>query len=246
VFFDHLNIDWQYEPQGYVVGGRPYLPDFLLTTSGTWIEVKGSSDQLNPRFMMTAARELPLLKGRGEIGPRLMILGPLPRPTPEGDWGWVGLEYRPDFGYLSEDRYGFSVYAKNGRPWWLGNVDYSPIALLSGADGWLTPLLDRYEPSVEAAYEVARSARFEHGESGPPNPEQRRPFLLPPPIIDETIPRHLMGNQFASDEEMPLLCEALTGTYTNPIVCLCQERHSGDHMSISADEEVHIWSSSAK
>lgn len=30
VFFDRLAIPWQYEPEGYIVGGRPYLPDFRL------------------------------------------------------------------------------------------------------------------------------------------------------------------------------------------------------------------------
>ncbi|WP_280215853.1 hypothetical protein [Nocardia cyriacigeorgica] len=30
VFFDTLGITWEYEPQGYVLDGRPYLPDFKL------------------------------------------------------------------------------------------------------------------------------------------------------------------------------------------------------------------------
>jgi hypothetical protein len=31
VFFDHLGIAWDYEPQGYLVDGKAYLPDFALT-----------------------------------------------------------------------------------------------------------------------------------------------------------------------------------------------------------------------
>lgn len=62
VFFDHLGIRWEYEPQGYVVGNRvrhgrpvPYLPDFWLPRihdgvrtggHGIWVEVKGI---LSPR-----------------------------------------------------------------------------------------------------------------------------------------------------------------------------------------------------
>lgn len=45
VFFNNLDIKWEYEPQGYVVGGQPYLPDFLISGLGTgfsmWFEVKG-------------------------------------------------------------------------------------------------------------------------------------------------------------------------------------------------------------
>ena len=34
VVFDSLNIRWEYEPQGYLVGEnrRPYLPDFYCPT----------------------------------------------------------------------------------------------------------------------------------------------------------------------------------------------------------------------
>lgn len=42
VFFDTLNIAWEYETQGYVVASEPYLPDFWLPALGVWAEVKGS------------------------------------------------------------------------------------------------------------------------------------------------------------------------------------------------------------
>lgn len=44
VFFDKLNIDWQYEVEGYVMNdGTCYLPDFWLPTfeDGMFVEVKG-------------------------------------------------------------------------------------------------------------------------------------------------------------------------------------------------------------
>lgn len=42
VFFDTLNIPWEYEPQGYVLSdGDWYLPDFWLPSLETWFEVKG-------------------------------------------------------------------------------------------------------------------------------------------------------------------------------------------------------------
>ncbi len=43
LFFDRLHIPWEYEPQGFDVGGRPYLPDFLLGLGRIlWAEVKPS------------------------------------------------------------------------------------------------------------------------------------------------------------------------------------------------------------
>jgi hypothetical protein len=43
VFFDHLKIKWQYEPQGYSLPSGPYLPDFWLPDAEAWIEIKGST-----------------------------------------------------------------------------------------------------------------------------------------------------------------------------------------------------------
>lgn len=43
VFFDELNIDWMYEPEGYELNdGFYYLPDFYLPhfNNGLWCEVK--------------------------------------------------------------------------------------------------------------------------------------------------------------------------------------------------------------
>lgn len=52
VFFDHLRLQWEYEPQGYKLPSGPYLPDFWLptlatATRGAWFEVKPASEFLN-------------------------------------------------------------------------------------------------------------------------------------------------------------------------------------------------------
>ncbi len=48
VFFDALEMEWQYEPEGYELpNGERYLPDFFLRGGevgkpyGPWLEVKG-------------------------------------------------------------------------------------------------------------------------------------------------------------------------------------------------------------
>lgn len=45
VFFDHLDLDWEYEYEGFhIESSTPYLPDFLLKDDGkfpdVWVEVK--------------------------------------------------------------------------------------------------------------------------------------------------------------------------------------------------------------
>jgi len=44
VFFDHLRIKWEYEPEGYELPSGRYLPDFFLPhfscKSGMFVEVK--------------------------------------------------------------------------------------------------------------------------------------------------------------------------------------------------------------
>lgn len=43
MFFDSLGLRWEYEPEGYELGGGVrYLPDFLLVDLRCWVEIKGS------------------------------------------------------------------------------------------------------------------------------------------------------------------------------------------------------------
>ncbi|MBN6054558.1 hypothetical protein JYK22_21630, partial [Nonomuraea sp. RK-328] len=168
LFFDHIGARWDYEPQGFTINGRPYLPDFLLVDCGTWVEVKGCEEDLDHKLMRDAALQLPAVKGRGEAGPRLLLLGSIPEPPNAGDWGWLG--FRPlDVGDgeldVFGDWWGFGQYDKNLRPWALYGTSTAPPADFDD-DNWLTPALDPDESGVPDAYRAARSARFEHGERG--------------------------------------------------------------------------------
>jgi hypothetical protein len=174
VFFDAMGIEWQYEPQGYKIGGRNYLPDFLLPKCGTWVEVKGSEDALDKRLMRVASRKLPEMPWHGDgPGPRLMILGPIPvPPSPEwsltdrnepiffaGDLGWIG--------FSGEwNRYGFGHWPDHGRPWYWDSAGEDSWTVAEEGDYW--DCQHGSDPFTEsrAAYLAARGARFEHGESG--------------------------------------------------------------------------------
>jgi hypothetical protein len=61
IFLDHAGIKWEYEPQGYVLDGEPYLPDFLLypgTPGQTWLEIKAKfPDAAEIRKAQALARE---------------------------------------------------------------------------------------------------------------------------------------------------------------------------------------------
>ncbi|MBV2366201.1 PDDEXK family nuclease [Streptomonospora nanhaiensis] len=66
VFFDQLGIPWEYEPQGYLVDGAPYLPDFLLYANSDqafWFEVKGqfpTDSELERAQGLATGSELPV------------------------------------------------------------------------------------------------------------------------------------------------------------------------------------------
>lgn len=42
VFFDALNLKWDYEREGFEFNGQRYLPDFWLAELDRWLEVKGT------------------------------------------------------------------------------------------------------------------------------------------------------------------------------------------------------------
>ena len=161
VFFQHLGIRWEYEPQGFRFAGRSYLPDFLLPDTRTWVEVKGSEDTLDHDLMEAFALALP----RGE---RVVLLGPIPDPGEPGDWdwGWQSLHSC----YVDEEErvvFGEWVGFGAGVPTVLTETS-SSTPFDSGREGWLTPVKNAAGPDASGAYAAARSARFEHGESGAP------------------------------------------------------------------------------
>lgn len=172
VLFNQLGIRWQYEVDGYRIGRRQYLPDFRLIDSGTWVEVKGSEDGLDHDLMLEAALHLP---EAARDFPTLLLLGPIPEP--QGDrcnWCWIGLS--PSGTGPEGERYVLDLYwslTPAGFPDHpLRRADTSgatPVAW--GHEGWLEPGDDLNITASEGArlleaYRAARSARFEHGESG--------------------------------------------------------------------------------
>lgn len=45
IFFDALNIKWEYEPEGFDIDGRWYLPDFYLPVFDCYVEIKPTTER---------------------------------------------------------------------------------------------------------------------------------------------------------------------------------------------------------
>lgn len=191
VFFDHLGIRWEYEPQGFKVGLGPgirYLPDFWLPDLNTWVEVKGADANLD-RSLLSAAMDygegLPGMADTGSETGRggLLLLGPVDAPR---KWG---LTWRVPTHTLLTHRKGVAhepaVFLDDGS---LVRADASRSCNLDDNSGFcpcpallttglvaehpmLEVIADKHTvrgvpPKVVTAYVTARSARFEHGQAG--------------------------------------------------------------------------------
>ena len=145
VYFDAAGIEWEYEKEGYRLSNNlgAYLPDFWLPQVEMWAEVK-------PTFFshleICKCWDLALLTGY----PCLMLDEV---PDNKSYWGVEPLnetdacftDYFLDGSYLSERRF----YANTG------------VTYPDKADG-----RDYGDACRTRAVNLARSARFEHGESG--------------------------------------------------------------------------------
>jgi hypothetical protein len=169
VFFSTLDVAWEYEPQGYYLGGgaRRYLPDFLLPDHGLYVEVKPTdADLVDPEgvelWNVFAGEVAVSWKERRSV----MFVGPIPDPAtvdsagpPRGErWYDPGIVILGDWHYAwcacpSGRHFDVQSEARGGRIYC----------------GCPRQLDDSYQtgdhPALLAAYGAARAARFEHGEN---------------------------------------------------------------------------------
>jgi len=160
VFFDHLGVKWEYEPEGFELGnGLRYLPDFWLPDWKMWVEVKPSAIDAVTR---EKARRLVAQTGQpiyctegmpdrnGVIfysrdGGDTVLESPAYAYFGVKDWrvvlgfGWVSPDHKQD---------GFSLHS-------------APYSAESAERG-VTP---RPGPFQDALF-AARGSRFEFGEKG--------------------------------------------------------------------------------
>lgn len=186
VFFDSLNIKWEYEPQGYTVGKdkQPYLPDFRLPELDAFVDVKLLAD------LTRSGKELFTL-----------VLGGIPaksRSFPAHALFMPSFDFR-DGSEPSRSSIASPAFAALEK---LDNEDAaavrkliafesrlrivcSPAIFLCSKGKWsFSPVgipfiewtaaellapgygVSLAPPKLVAAYDAARQARFEHGERG--------------------------------------------------------------------------------
>lgn len=153
VFFDTLGVEWQYELEGFETDAGPYLPDFWLPEFHKWVEVKPDGRPLtqSERDRMGSFGHDRHLHEQG-----FLLLTGLQKPH--------GLLSCQQFVALKGD----------------GNISHPDLGIVEGgqaadymsadfafAMGWLHCTWMPAPPAeTRRALVAARSARFEHGESG--------------------------------------------------------------------------------
>lgn len=163
IFFDRLDVEWEYEPEGFETSAGWYLPDFHLPRLGGWVEVKGGSFTQRDRARAAAFGAAKW----AECGEKFRVLqGDVPRPGTRPI-----LPFPPRWGGPQEIPGVFVLSLVH--PYELAAARADPETMevdgrcLPGPSEW------RRAPwtvggwtfeNVDAALAAARSARFEHGE----------------------------------------------------------------------------------
>ena len=174
VFFDHLNVPYEYEKEGYELGnGRRYLPDFWLPSLNTWLEIKAQltrmdgSPQDSMKEFPEPSPELKLCESfrDAQNWPIALSVG---APGQERIWlfGWD--ERNDSLGTIISEYawWCFSDHRATFHP----NKGKTERVYLSGDFSTQIPWFIE-EPrdhlysvdEIEEAYETAKSARFEFG-----------------------------------------------------------------------------------
>lgn len=175
VFFDTLRVPWEYEKQGYVIGGVPYLPDFWLPVKkiggrverlpahGCWVEIKGAAPSDEEKFLL-----LGLTRDTGHAG--LLLSGGIGRDLAAMES--VILESLASIEMAAADELAREmIVPKQGDSDCRGAVMFHCPEPLWALFHLATECTSSEEvfgdpwPFIHHAIATARSARFEHGET---------------------------------------------------------------------------------
>lgn len=182
VFFNELDIMWQYEPQGYTVGpdATAYLPDFWLPDAQLWVEVKGALEQrdLETLIWSASAAGLPAV-GPSSTNPcrpadvwpwrgRILLLGDIPdaadRAVAHRRLDSIGDLVVAQMVIIRPGPALVSVFAPEPVNQFVAGEQATGDRLKRLMTGYELPFVEAH-PRVAKAYRAARSARFEHGET---------------------------------------------------------------------------------
>lgn len=154
VFLKGLGLSYEYEPEGFVLDGTPYLPDFRIPEIECWLEVKGqepTEDEMGK--CQRLARESGWLC--------LLAIG-VPQPEPH----IIVFSPDPEEKFFDGLRFCFAEDRRTEGKFWLHAPMEAGWPIGPARGEWHDrPPLNHW--NVERAFQAAMSARFEFGESGP-------------------------------------------------------------------------------
>ena len=190
VLFDSLGLEWEYESEGFDLGdGVYYLPDFLIKTlaGDVYVEVKGGLKNGSDLDVVDRLKILSLVE-KMPHGCSVYILGDMPKEGLSHIFTCISKQNDKGITFKVEMVYWYSAYglteAAGSGTWRVCNGfrDNGLNHTIYGARGYAdrkSPNGDYYlnitnyfveskteYSSVYNAYKAARSARFEHGQSG--------------------------------------------------------------------------------
>lgn len=161
VFFDHLDIRWNYEPEGLDIDGVRYLPDFQLPDmDGLYVEVKGVMDERGMEKVLALARaKNPVLVLRDvpapdQYGPHHILYAS--RPNVQR----FLVNFAVCVGGVSVLPFGWPEFVRGSSK---DALVAAETAVVNSAHPSGRTLIDL---AVVEGFTAARSARFEHGERG--------------------------------------------------------------------------------
>jgi hypothetical protein len=158
VFFDHMQIAWEYEPEGFTLpDGTMYLPEFLLPEltdvqnhSPVWVEVKKPGGDIRKTVEFCRALWQEFVHTDALDCTRVLILDGSPSRLPLDGfnlWGNAtcgGTHRAFDEKYLTTHPHPFRFLS-------FYEEEFNSTSAIN---------------KVSVAVNAARSARFEHGQSG--------------------------------------------------------------------------------
>lgn len=184
MFFDVVGIEYEYEKEGFELRSGRYLPDFWLPQIGVWFEVKGvdpNDTELRLAIDLWCETESDVWIASGAPSAndhRITIVG----------YGLLGAFGDGD--YVYQDGYSLAADRKNEKSIWLVHDQFGGAGLHTKySDGFSDKYpLPANHGLLGEAFNAARSARFEFGESGALN-DNFTPTIRPSEkiISDETI-----------------------------------------------------------
>ena len=177
VFFDTMNIEWEYEVEGFILDdGTYYLPDFWLPQKGAFVEVKAScflADERKKCELLAKHKPVILALGIPECKPyeRILTLSWPKFINDDLDFlvdkdGNVVEEDELTFMdyYFNETRLFEIIREETGSEF---NLQYEIAGVTNVTESSLMDFaLKQSFVEFQAACTRAKQARFEHGENG--------------------------------------------------------------------------------